>query len=193
MVDFLYKLDYNVPSFMAVSTLPEMPAENQPATLNRRQQLNRAGSQAISRRDSKAMLVHAKVFALAVKYQMESMKQLAAQKFKAAVPGGWDKPSFIDTIIVVYTSTSEIEREVRDVVVETLCEHKHVLEKEEVKAAICDTPGLAYDLSKEKLPERLGILCPSCGTAKLVRYMYCPRQCLSCDCRESDSCGLCCS
>jgi len=191
MVDYLYKLDYDVLSSMPVSTLPEMPAESRPATLNMKQRLHRAGIQAIARLGSKAMLVHTKVFALAVKYQMKSMKQLAAQKFEAAVPGGWDKPSFIDTIIVVYTSTSETERELCDVVVETLYEHKHVLEKEEVKAAICDTPILAYDLFEERLPERLGVLCPSCETAKLVRCMYCPRQCLSCDCRKSDSCGLC--
>ncbi|GAB7362803.1 hypothetical protein MBLNU230_g3106t1 [Neophaeotheca triangularis] len=85
--------------------------------------------------DSRTIL-HAKAFAIATKYQVPGMAELAASRFKAAMASGWNKEGVARAIHIVFTSTAEEVGELRDMVVQTLLEHRSMLEEPEVDAVI---------------------------------------------------------
>ena len=95
------------------------------------------------------IIEHAKVFAIAVKYQIDGLRGLAAAKFKDAATAYWKYDDFVEAIYVVYSSTFEGVTQLRDVVTDILHQHFDDLEDmPEVETALCNVPRLAYDLLK---------------------------------------------
>lgn len=96
-----------------------------------------------------SMLDHAKVFAIAIKYQVSGLRNLAMAKFAEAVKTGWDHNSFARTIFTVYNSTPDDIRDLRDIVADSIHEHFDVLKaKDEIEIIVSSIGGLAYDLVK---------------------------------------------
>lgn len=93
------------------------------------------------------ILEHAKVFAIAVKYQIDGLRDLAASKFEQAAKIHWNHEDFVHSIFVAFNSAPEEVTHIREVVVGIL--HKHfddLKSKAEVETVICNTPRLAYAL-----------------------------------------------
>lgn len=95
------------------------------------------------------MVMHARIFATAVKYQVPALKCLAAMKFAAAVESRWNHISFAEAAHIVYTTTPEDVRELRDVVADAISAHEGLLDKPEVKSVVLDINGLAYELLRK--------------------------------------------
>ncbi|KAK4461260.1 hypothetical protein QBC42DRAFT_178888, partial [Cladorrhinum samala] len=92
------------------------------------------------------LLTHAKVYALAEKYLIRGLKAVALRQFKAAAAVSEDIDDFFGAALVVYESTIENDRGLRDVVVETLCKHSKWLDEEKVRDVVKGLGALTYDM-----------------------------------------------
>jgi hypothetical protein len=95
------------------------------------------------------VIEHAKVFAMAVKYQVDGLRDLATAKFKQSAEASWDHDYFAHAIFVVYNSTPGEMTQLRDIVSNILHAHFDKLkDKPEVETVVCSIPQLAYTLLK---------------------------------------------
>lgn len=78
-----------------------------------------------------------------------ALQALTAGKFEAAIERGWNHSSVAETIPCIYHSTPE-ESELCDIVVETLLQHDSLLDRPDIKSAVCSISTLAYQLLKRK-------------------------------------------
>ena len=95
------------------------------------------------------LIEHAKVFAIAVKYQIDGLRDLAASKFEDAATAHWKHDDFAHAVHVAFNSTAEEVTQLREVVSDILHQHFDVLkDKPEVETVVCNIPRLAYALLK---------------------------------------------
>lgn len=94
------------------------------------------------------LVMHTKVYALAEKYDIPSLKQLAKRKFEMEMACNFDSPEFADAIEEVYCSTVDSDRGLRDIVLETFKCHPQLASTQDVFTVIQDTPSLALELFK---------------------------------------------
>jgi hypothetical protein len=138
MIQFLYNLDYDE-SLCRKASETDQADDAKSSTLT--------GPQV-------DMLTHAKVFATAIKYQIDGLRDLAEGKFEDSIESSWDSGAFPEVITVVFHSTPAEVGQLRDIVIDTIYNHFEALkDKEEIDAAICDILHLAYALYKRKREE----------------------------------------
>lgn len=77
------------------------------------------------------LLVNATVYALADKYQITALKNLAKYKFESALHSGWDIVNFSEVVGMVYTTTLASDRALRDCLAPFLVRHKKDLRENE--------------------------------------------------------------
>ncbi|EMC94015.1 hypothetical protein BAUCODRAFT_74825 [Baudoinia panamericana UAMH 10762] len=107
--------------------------------------------------DESHLLLHTRVYALAEKYDIPSLKQLAKIKFEMAMACNYDSPDFPDVLFEVYCSTIDNDRGLRDTVCEAFKCHPQLATTPDVRAAIQDLPSLALDLFKIERGIPIGI------------------------------------
>jgi hypothetical protein len=91
------------------------------------------------------LATHARMYALADKYQISGLKALAQRKFQKAALQHWNSEEFAPALRIVYTSTLEEDRGLRDVVISTISRDR-LLEKPDVRTTVKDLPELAFGL-----------------------------------------------
>lgn len=94
------------------------------------------------------LITHTRVYALAEKYDIPSLKDLAQSKFEMAMACYYDSSEFADAIEEVYCSTIDSDRGLRDVVLQAFRAHPALATTQDVYTVIKDTPSLALDLYK---------------------------------------------
>lgn len=94
------------------------------------------------------LLTHTRVYALAEKYDIPSLKDLAQSKFEMAMACYYDSSEFADAIEEVYCSTIDTDRGLRDIVLQAFRAHPALATTQDVYAVIKDTPELALELYK---------------------------------------------
>lgn len=152
-----------------------------------------AGPEAASTATDGNMVMHAKVFAAAVKYQVAGLKSLAATNFSNAVGANWNHDSFAEAAHIVYTTTPEDVRTLRDIITTILTEHGDLLDKPEVETVVRSISGLAYELLKRsRTPAEPTNPCRVCGysipkscpyfagSGEVNMACYCNRVCKLC-------------
>lgn len=91
------------------------------------------------------LILHVRVYALAGKYAIEGLKEVALLKFKAELDTNWATRDFLDATKIVYDSIPKSDRGMRDAVVEAF--HKYgLLTQPGLKEYIRDIVDLVYDL-----------------------------------------------
>ena len=128
---------------------------------------------------------NAKVYGIADKYDVTTLKLQAKEKFKQAAETCWRMDDFPHAITEVYSSTPATDRGLRDVVTRVVCGHIDVfLEKQEFKNVLEETVSFAADVTRFIVKERRILKeyrCPSCRhswkAALLDGDSYC---CLRC-------------
>lgn len=114
-------------------------------------------------------VTHAKVFAAAIKYQVDGLRDLAVENFKWAVGvtlpihGGFEHcpelvsarqanvTCFAEVLPVVFNSTPEEVTQLRDIVLETLLDNFVAYKSNEaIKEAMSSIPSLGYDLLRRQ-------------------------------------------
>ena len=94
------------------------------------------------------LVLHTRVYALAEKYDIPSLKQLARSKFEMAMACYYDSPNFAEAIEEVYCSTIDSDRGLRDIVLEAFKSHPQLASTQDVYNVIKETPSLAFELFK---------------------------------------------
>ncbi|KAI0859964.1 BTB/POZ protein [Xylaria cubensis] len=115
------------------STLDGMTADYTPSIL---------GPQSIS----VDLALHAAVYAVAEKYTIQGLKNLAMRKFKRTATEYWDSNDFLEAVRGAYTCTADTNQGLKDIVVTILHEHPVLLDKEETQLILKESNMLAYDL-----------------------------------------------
>ncbi|KAK3658032.1 hypothetical protein LTR56_000760 [Elasticomyces elasticus] len=92
------------------------------------------------------MVVHARVFAVATKYGIPALQTLACSKFTAAVAVNWDHPLFAEAAHIVYNTTVDSVRQLRDIVCETIRDHKNLLDVPAIESVIKSNTDLHHEL-----------------------------------------------
>lgn len=103
---------------------------------------------------------HAQVFAMAVKYQVNGLRDLAATKFAEVVKKSWNTAEFPRAVHIVHHSTAEDTMQLRTIVADTLHEHFDDLKYQaEVETVVGTIPGLAYRLLKRSRAPQASSIC----------------------------------
>jgi hypothetical protein len=94
------------------------------------------------------LLTHTRVYALAEKYDIPSLKELSQGKFEMAMACFYDSSEFADAIEEVYSTTVDSDRGLRDIVLQAFRSHPALATTQDVFAVIKETPALAFELFK---------------------------------------------
>jgi hypothetical protein len=94
-----------------------------------------------------SLVVHAKVYALSKKYNINGLKLLALEKFRIEADQDWDTADFLLAAKEVYTSTSTADQEIRDAVTTIVYEHPEILDRDETQELIKGL-DLGFDVLK---------------------------------------------
>ncbi|KAI7240294.1 hypothetical protein KC343_g7155 [Hortaea werneckii] len=134
MIDFLYLHNY-----VAIETcFSETPKASNKRTLGATD--GDAGS-----------IMHAKVYALGSKYQIPSLQSTSLKKFEAAAALAWDSEEFVHAVHLVYTTTPDSDKGLRDIAAHVILEHeKELCDKPAMEAVVRSFDGLAYNLFKSQ-------------------------------------------
>ncbi|GAB7362806.1 hypothetical protein MBLNU230_g3109t1 [Neophaeotheca triangularis] len=89
-----------------------------------------------------SMLIDAQAFAIAVKYLVPGLRELAASRFEQAVNRDWMMHCFAPTVYVVFKSTPEDVKELRSVIVQAIVHHRRLLKEPDIIAAMEDIHSL---------------------------------------------------
>lgn len=208
MVDFFYHLDYIAPTLPAWSVTKKVPQESPSSTTETAVEVDdpwadlTAGKKSKKKKKKHAVddnvTVHARVFAAAVKYQVPSLQALAAFKFATAARLSWDHPNFAKAARIVYTTTPEEFRELRDIVVQTIHGHETLFGKALIEQTIRGTDALSWELCRlgRGLPAVAGeeveeeYSCDRCGgTPYLLECEDCGTDYMGCCHVNCQSCG----
>lgn len=131
MIHYLFYLDYPIP----MET--EDKAESKQKT---KKKLDRVEHQAKMDLDTTSKSdLHANVYAVAQKYDIDGLKIVAARKFKIALDANWTMENIIHAIQKVYKSTDEYDWGLKDVVVEIVSLMPKFLDNATFQEAIQDT------------------------------------------------------
>jgi hypothetical protein len=91
--------------------------------------------------------MHAKMFAIASKYDIKSLEQTAREKFRDQFARDWSTADLIAAIGVVCNHTPDREIELRDALKDAIVRHAAVMvEQPGFGEAVANIDGLAYDL-----------------------------------------------
>ncbi|KAK3117886.1 hypothetical protein LTR53_000299 [Teratosphaeriaceae sp. CCFEE 6253] len=100
------------------------------------------------REDDSHLVLHSRVYGVAEKYDIPSLKQLARQKFEMALACHFDSLELPAAIEEVYCSTLDNDRGLRDLVCEAFRCHPQLANTPDIHAVIQELPSLAFDLFK---------------------------------------------
>jgi hypothetical protein len=89
-----------------------------------------------------------RIYALADKYAIEDLKMLAKTKFVEAVSEDWESKSFAHAAELVFDTPPKSDRGLRTVVIETLNQHRDLLDYQEIQDLLDSGNGMAWALLK---------------------------------------------
>jgi hypothetical protein len=114
MIDFLYKLDYD--DHRSAPTIPKTVDQDQTVDEDQPQRVNPL-----------SLLINAKVYVIADKYEIQALKDLATAKYMHVLPETWNNSAFTESASLVYNNTMETDRMLRDAIVQGASENVKVL------------------------------------------------------------------
>jgi hypothetical protein len=100
------------------------------------------------------LLLHAKMYEVADKYDIPDLKDLAKAKFEASCRHFWDTPSFAIAARHAFSTTVEDDRGLRDIVSATISEHLELMHDLEVGAVMDEFNGLALGILRATIGEQ---------------------------------------
>jgi hypothetical protein len=103
--------------------------------------------------DANQLLLHAKMYEMADKYDVVGLKQLAREKFLRANAEYWNSEQFAPAAHYAFSTTPEGDKGLRDVISNTISTHMVLLNKPAVEALLTKFNGLAFGLLKTRAKE----------------------------------------
>lgn len=157
MVEYFYHLDYTPRAAKVKSGEGRSAAaKNAAASLDqvqtrnkKRKKTSQVGNEARAAASKTQLLEHVKIFAIAVKYEVNTLRALAAEKFREGIASHWSHAEFAQALHLAYATTPDDAKELRELCVQKLSEHTDSLvKKPEIETVICSINGLAYEVRK---------------------------------------------
>jgi hypothetical protein len=113
--------------------------------------------------DAEDLCLHASIYALGKKYGIAGLKETSLQKFEDNTEVSWKIDAFYETIKIVFTSTTDHDKGLRDLVLRLLSLHRReVAGNPQMERVIREIDGLAYDLWKMNSVLPRGPTCNVC-------------------------------
>jgi hypothetical protein len=98
------------------------------------------------------MEMHAKVFAIASKYDIKPLERIARQKLKAQTKCNWNITDLTAAMAIVFGQTPESELKLRRILKDLIVERASTLVHDPgFEDAVARIDGLAYDLFRQKM------------------------------------------
>lgn len=150
MVEYFYHLDYPRPKDSTTSTKSTRQSTKKlryshPTWDSSGQEIPPQAFDA--EQPNVSLMQHAKLFTMAVKYQIDGLRHLITQKFKEAVATQWSHEDFAHTIHIVYNSTAEDVTELREIVADAVHAHfEELQERPGVEVSMRSIAALTYGL-----------------------------------------------
>ena len=133
MIDFLYCLDYDdhrldtkgqPPASGPHNSIPppvqggtdSIPAVDEATVAEQPTGLN-----------SVSLLINAKTYIIADKYDIHSLKEWAVTKYKEVLPATWNSTSFVESARLIYENTLDNDRMLREVIIQKASENVKAL------------------------------------------------------------------
>jgi hypothetical protein len=121
--------------------------------------------------DAMDISLHASIYALGEKYGIAGLKEASLQKFEHSAEVSWKTDAFCKAIKIVFTSTADHDKGLRNVVLRLLSLHRREMAGDlQMEQVIREIDGLAYDLWKmdSLLPKG-----PTCNVCQSVYIRVC--------------------
>ncbi|KAH3919350.1 hypothetical protein HBI56_025590 [Parastagonospora nodorum] len=99
------------------------------------------------------LLIHAKMYEIADKYDVVGLKDLVLEKFKRACVSFWDHDIFSIAAHYAFSTTMENDKGLRDIVSGTISEHMELIQKAEIQTLMTEFNGLALGILLIKADE----------------------------------------
>jgi hypothetical protein len=96
--------------------------------------------------DASQLLLHAKMYEIADKYDVVGLKELAREKFLRACAVYWDDEHFAPAAYYAFSTTMDDDMSLRDIVGKVISEHILMLNKPAVLALLHEFHGLAVSI-----------------------------------------------
>nr|POF07040.1 kelch-like protein 41b [Quercus suber] len=97
------------------------------------------------------LLMHAAVFATAVKYRVTGLQAMAADNFECAIEEAWNHDEFGDVAFNVFITTHSSVKELRNMVLQTIACHPEILKKPQMESPLQSCAELSYALLLQRL------------------------------------------
>lgn len=106
-------------------------------------------------RSPESLVTHAKMYAAAIKYQADGLRDLTAEKFEDNIEFLWNHEVFAEVVTIVFHSTPDDVAQLRNIVIDTMYSNLETLKnKKDIQAVLSEIPRLAYILLKRKCDEK---------------------------------------
>ncbi|KAE8446182.1 hypothetical protein EG329_012407 [Mollisiaceae sp. DMI_Dod_QoI] len=136
------------------------------------------------------LTIYTKVYVLAEKYDIPSLKELATSKFKKAVAPEWNPDSLATSLELMYTELPDSDLMLKKVAIEAASEHiGELVDRAEFESMCKKYPGVAFDIFKGFVasmhPRGKFEKCPKHGTSQdsCIYWHYFTSQYYCADCR----------
>jgi hypothetical protein len=104
--------------------------------------------------DSDQLLIHAKMYEIADKYDVVGLKDLVQEKFKRACGKFWNDDNFPIAANHAFSTTLAEDKGLRDIVSATISDHRDLLQKPEIQALMTEFNGLALGILLKMVDEQ---------------------------------------
>lgn len=74
--------------------------------------------------DSVDLCLHANVYVLREKYEIAAVKEASLRKFAEKAESSWNSEDFCNAVKIVFTTTADHDRDLRDLVAGVLSQHR---------------------------------------------------------------------
>lgn len=97
-----------------------------------------------------ALVMHARLYGMAAKYGVDSLRPVAIRKFEEAVSGTWSLDDFAAAVSTTFNTTEPSDLGLRNVIIDTLVSSSLVLAADPViEKAVTAIEGLSFELFKQ--------------------------------------------
>lgn len=110
--------------------------------------------------EEEGLVFHAEMYSLADKYNIRGMKVFAQDHFQNCAKGNCRIREFSTAIRIVYKTTVDEDRGLRDVVVDIISMNMVLLDRPEIKEAVKDTADLAFELLMKSREQEIKLAQP---------------------------------
>jgi hypothetical protein len=98
--------------------------------------------------NSDQLVLHAKMYEIADKYDVDGLEQLAQEKLRRSCNSHWDTKHFAPAAHYAFSTTPESDMGLRDIVVDVIADHIDMLNSFAVEALLTEFNGVAVALLK---------------------------------------------